>query len=129
MSIAEHGGPRALRNGTKASAFSRQLGAALAIPTVTSTLQNFMKPALLAKGVDGEIAKDAVGYILRINGDATPFRAYVAGCRGTFEVMTGIAGLGLLLNLVIKHMSIDQQLDLEHTLSRSDEKVKPDSPA
>ena len=105
--------------------FSRQLGAALAIPIVTSTLQNFMRLELLAEGLDGEIANDAVGYIRKIGGNAGIIKAYVAGLHGTFEVMTGIAGLGLLLSLVIKHMSMDQQLESEHVLSRSDEKATP----
>lgn len=82
-----------------------------------TVFQNRLLAHLAAKGLDEKVAKDAEGFILVLNSmsasaETASYRvAYARAFRNLFEVLLGIAVLGGLVSVFIKHASMDRVLD------------------
>jgi MFS family permease len=101
----------------------RSIGMALGVPIGGSAFQNLMKEKLRQEHLPTSIASHAESDldIFKALPDTSPFRnsvtqAYVAGCRGVFEIMTGVSVLGLILCLLIKDYPIDRRAEDIHVL-------------
>lgn len=104
-------------------AFFRSVGMALGVGIGGIVFQNIMQNELIRLGVESaqEIAKNAVPFVTMVSElpENDPLRiavlqGYVKGSQGTFAVMTGFCGLGLILSLFVKHSSMDQLFVTKH---------------
>lgn len=105
--------------------FSRQLGTTLAIPIGTSVFQNLMESNLRDAELPVGIAHNAIAYVLTVQSlpDQSPrkialIHAYLVGFSRVFAAFTALAGLGLVLCFLIKHMSMNQRMESDQVLRR-----------
>jgi predicted MFS family arabinose efflux permease len=97
--------------------FFRTLGFAFGVTIGATTLQNLMASNLKSSGLSTAIASDAAGYVsvLQAMSAGSVMRekiisAYVYGTDGVFEVLTGIAGLGLLATGFVARSNMNVEL-------------------
>ncbi|KAK7997201.1 hypothetical protein PG989_005241 [Apiospora arundinis] len=108
-------------------AFMRTLGMSIGVAVGGTVFQNFMSAKLDDLGLPERIAHEAEAYVAELDRmpAASPVRtgavqAYIHGFRGVFWIMTGMACVGFLASLLIKHHSMDKILESRFMLDGGD---------
>jgi len=87
--------------------FGRSLGMAVGVAIGGNVFQNVMAASLLKSGLSTAIAKDAEGFVYRLDllDDSALHKilnAYVDGFHGVFYVLLGVSILGLVVNIFMQ---------------------------
>lgn len=105
--------------------FCRSFGMCIGVAVGGTVLQNRLAHELVARGLPVDIAAEAQGFIesaksqnLSASFLASVSDAYVQSLKTVFEVLVGIAGLGLFVSLFIKGVTMNRALATEHVLRR-----------
>lgn len=105
--------------------FMRSLGMTIGVAIGGSVYQNRMKHKLRIHNLPEEIATNAEGFIRTLREmpnnrmKADIIDAYVYGFKGVFIVLTAVIGAAFVANLFIKEFSLDQILESQHVLKRT----------
>lgn len=110
--------------------FMRSLGMTIGVAVGGSVYQNLMKHKLRIHNLPLDIATNAEGFIHQLRDmpnnqmKADIVDAYVYGFKGVFIVLTAVIGAAFIANLAIKEYSLDQILDSQHVLARTEKAGK-----
>lgn len=107
--------------------FLRSFGMCLGVAVSSTVMQNRLRHHLQIRQLPLDIADNVEGFVASLRNSKSSYTpafihsantAYVQSLQNLFEVLVGLAGVGLLATLFLKSVNMNKKLETQHGLQR-----------